>query len=164
MIVTSGLIVRPLEVYELPLCAPHGEGFFRDWPRHGTFDLETFLGNWMRLLTGGAMLWGAWKDDELIGGLGTVLQPDLYDGHLIAQECFLYVAPAHRKSTALLRLFTAYHAWADVQDAECRLEHLLNPDETGDPREVALAKLYTRLDYQPIAVAWSRPRLSERSR
>lgn len=162
-VATASLIVRPLEVYELPLCEPHGQGFYRDWPRHGIFDLETFIGHWTRLLSIGAVLFGAWKEEELIGGLGTVLQPDLYDGHRIAQECFLYVAPEHRQSTALLRLLTAYHDFADQHDAECRIEHLLSPDEV-DPREVKLAKLYRRLAYHPIAVAWSRPRLMERKR
>lgn len=153
--------IRPLTIMELSRCEPLGHQFHAEKHLPGTFSIDCLIEHWTHYLTCfESMLWGAWEDDALIGGLGAVIAPDEFDGRLTAREFFWYVGRPHRGGTAGMRLLQHFHAWADQHDVESRLVRLIDEGETMQGAQ--LDALYTRLDYQPVEIAWIRPRKSAR--
>ena len=157
---TSHLTIRPLAPWEIDLCIPSGYAFYREMGLSGTFVPAVFVQTWQTLFrTMPSDILSLWDDETLIGAFGVTLLPDLMDGRLTATEMFWYIDPAYRNGTGALRLLRAFEAWAEAHHAvECRLTHLLTTGEqTGDPTEVALARLYRRLGYVPLEVSWRKP-------
>lgn len=157
MIQTSCTTIRCLAPWEIDLCIPCGHAFYREMGLIGAFVPAVFVQTWQTLFrTIPSDILSLWHDETLIGAFGVTLLPDLMDGRLTATEMFWYIDPAHRKGTGALRLLRAFEDWADEHHAvECRLTHLLTAGEqTGDPTEVALARVYRRLGYAPTEVSW----------
>lgn len=152
--VETTLTVRALTVEELPLCVPLGQAFHQEWQQDGTFAPESFLRHWRYFLAAfPCAILGLWQGEALIGGISVMLAPDINTGRAMANEFFLYVDPAHRHGTGLLRLLRSFKAWGRERGAvKWRLEHLLGPDET--PHDIQLARVYQKLGYKPVNVGF----------
>ena len=163
MIATSAesMQVRPLEVYELPLCLPFGHAFFRELQLPGTFNEDVFLKNWTTYLTSyGARIFSLWEGETLIGGIGGMLAPDVFTGEKICQEFFWFIAPEYRHRTGALRLFKRFKRWGKESGASrLRMVRMLSADQsekltTGDD---ALDALYRTVGGRPIEIAYDIP-------
>ena len=79
-----------------------------------TLEQEHFLDHHLIQFEPGCWLWnGSLKkpsDQDLIGGLGVLPVPDVYDGRVTATELFWYLAPEHRHGTGAMRLLKAFEA------------------------------------------------------
>lgn len=151
------LMVRPLCIKELPLCVPHGEAFHREMQLPDTFASALFLENWTTFLSAyDAVILGLWQGEELIGGLGAMIAPNLNTGVLVATELFWFIAAAHRGGTGGLRLLRAYLAWARAHGAvRCQLAHFL--DSLESPRDGQFARLFTKMGGRPLEMFWEFP-------
>lgn len=153
-VATATMTIRPLTIEELPLCVPYGEQFHREKHVPGDFHPEIFVKNWTLFLNSGlGAIFGLWKDEELIGGLGCYLSPDITTGELVANEFFWFVRDEDRKGSWPLRLVYAYKDWGKAHGAvRWRMVHLLMANET--PSTVKLSHFYRRLGLRPIEVGF----------
>lgn len=145
--------IRPLKVHEIHLCTPFGEQFHQELHLPGQFIPEHFVNTWLMLLSScPSTILGLWQEDTLIGGLGGMIAPDLYDGRLYAQEFFWFIGKPHRHGTGALRLLRAFEQWArDHQATEIRMVHLVGS------QEVSLEALYRKLGYATVEVCYRKP-------
>lgn len=142
---TLPVTIRLLEPSELPLCIPLGQAFHAEFQLPGRLDPDVFIQNWTHLLSQcRSVIYSAWRDEVLIGGLGATIIPDLLDARPVAQEMFWFIAAEHRHGTAAMRLLGSFEAWAEVSGAtEKRVAHF--PRGPGAER---LAALYARMGYR----------------
>lgn len=140
--------IRHLTIGELPLCLPYGEQFHSELKLPGKFVDSTFMTTWMTFYTQcQATVIGLWKDGQLVGGLGALLSPDLNDGRLCGTEIFMFIDPAHRTGSGLLRLFRAYKSWVlEKGGEELRITHFLTEPE----RDEHFDRLYRSLGCRPL--------------
>lgn len=150
----SHLTIRALTVDELPLCEPFARGFYQEKQLPGEFSMDVFLKNWTLFLTSyPATLLTLWEGKDLLGGLGAMVTPDLFDGHLAATELFWYLKPEARHGLGAFQLVDAFEAWGHEHGAvEFRLAHMLMPGE--DPATVRLAPIYRRRKYRALEVSY----------
>lgn len=156
--VLSGVLtIRLLTPEEFSLCLPYGERFHREMDVPGVFSPETFLTKWGQFHSLGlGVIFGLWRGEELIGGLGGVTIPDLTTGQLVTSELFWYIQEASRHGTWPIRLLKTFRQWGKSQGAvRFRMVHLLRQDE--DPSTVKLASVYRHLGLRPIEVAYDGP-------
>ncbi len=148
------LTIRHLTIDELPLCEPFARGFFEEKKLPGTFSMDVFTQNWTAFLTKyPATILTLWRDTELLGGLGAMLTPDLFDGRLTATEMFWYMKPSARHGLGAFKLVDEFEAWGNRKGAvEFRLAHMLMPGE--DPAHVKLAPIYKRRKYRALEVSY----------
>lgn len=151
---TSVMTIRPLMLDEIYLCVPFGYLFHDEKKVPGTFNPEVFMKNWTLFInSGNGTIFGLWKGDELIGGLGGYIFPDITTGESVANEFFWFVQKEDRKGSWPLRLRETYKSWAKERGAiRHRLVHLLEPNET--PSTVRLAHVYRRWGMTPIEVVF----------
>lgn len=154
MIAEHTMTIRPLTVEELPGCVPFAQAFHTELQLPGTLIPEVFVRNWTMFLTQyPAVVLSLWHDDQLRGGLGAMIVPDLLDGRLTATEMFWFVTPEARHGLDAWKLVEAFEAWGDAHFVdEYRVAHMLLPGE--DPGTVRLAPLYKRKHYRPLEVSW----------
>lgn len=157
IVVAPACTIRILTPGEFPLCLPYGERFHQEMDVPGLFSPETFLTKWGQFYTLDlGAIFGLWRGDELIGGLGGVAVPDLTTGQLIASELFWYVREDSRYGTWPIRLVKTFQHWGRDRGAvRFRMVHLLRHDE--DPSTVKLASVYRHLGLRPIEVAYDGP-------
>ncbi|MBF0260273.1 MAG: hypothetical protein HQL97_00375 [Magnetococcales bacterium] len=148
------LTIRPLTIAELPLCESFARGFFEEKKLPGTFSMETFIQNWTAFLTQyQATILTLWDGPDLLGGLGAMITPDLFDGRLTATEMFWYLKPQARHGLGAFKLVDEFEAWGDSKGAvEFRLAHMLMPGES--PATVKLAPIYKRRKYRALEVSY----------
>lgn len=153
-VLTPAQTIRALTVKELPLCLPFGEAFIDEKHLPGPFNADVFLRNWTTFLTSyPSVIFGLWKDEELIGGLGGMIFPDLNTGQSIGIEFFWYVGKEYRGSIGSARLVLRFKKWAKERGAvRWRMIHLLDPDETAS--SVKLAGFYEGVGLKPIEVGY----------
>jgi GNAT superfamily N-acetyltransferase len=105
---------------------------------------EQFFNTVRQFISAGmGVVLGLYEEDSLIGAIGGILYPDLFDGELMATEIFWYVDPARRGKG--LRLLKGFEQWAKDHDAKrVVMVHLsyLAPEK--------LEKFYTRQGYTPL--------------
>lgn len=144
------LTVRSLEVFELPVCLPFGEAFFRELALPGTFNPDAFLKHWQTFLTSyPATILVLEEQGQVIGGIGGLATADVYTGELVAHEFFWYIDQAHRGGTGAFRLLRAFKAWAQEHGAtRLRLSHMLGLNEDK------LEAMYRHLGFRPIEVGY----------
>jgi hypothetical protein len=149
--------IRPIKAHEIHLCVPFGEAFHAELHLAGEFIPECFVTNWLMFLASDhAVILGLWKDGALIGGLGGMLAPDLYDGRLYAQEFFWFIGKDHRSGTGALRLLRAFEQWATARHAtELRMVHLVG--EQADD----LDAFYKKLGYATVEVGYRKPLMKD---
>jgi hypothetical protein len=146
-----------MTVKELPLCLPFGEAFMQEKHIPGVFNPDVFLKNWTTFLTSyPAAIFGLWKDEQLIGGIGGMIHPDLNTGQRIAVEFFWYVGHEHRHTIGSIKLVRRWKRWAKENGAvRWRMIHLLDVDETAS--SVKLASFYEKQGLRPIEVGFDGP-------
>jgi hypothetical protein len=146
------ITIRKLTVDELPRCESFARAFYVEKQIPGAFTMDRFLATWTHFLTSAeSALFGLWVEGELVGGLGALITPDLYDGRMTATELFWYVTPEARNGLHAWKLVEAFEAWGEAHYVdEYRLTHILLPGE--DPSTVRLAPLYKRKKYRAIEV------------
>lgn len=148
------MIIRSLIRAELPLCVEHGQAFHAEFQLTGAFVPEVFLRNWNMFYERqiGTVL-SLWADDSLVGGIGGLLTPDLFDDRLCATEIFWFVGKTHRRGSGAIRLLDAYEQWAFSSGAvECRLVYL-----NGGEQDARLHALYERRGYRIRETGWAKP-------
>lgn len=147
--------IRHLLKDELPLCLEHGKAFHKEFNLAGSFVPEVFIRNWNIFYERniGTVL-TLWDDRHtLIGGLGGLLAPDLFDARLCASEIFWFVAKEHRAGSGALRLLKAYEDWAFEQGAvEARLVFL-----KGGVADERLEKVYRKMGYREREIGFYKP-------
>lgn len=149
-------MIRPLEKDELPRCIEHGKAFHAEFQLAGEFIPEVFLRNWNTFYDRqiGTVL-SLWHDDQLIGGLGGFLAPDLFDDRLCATEIFWFVSKPFRTGSGAIRLLDAYERWSFISGAvECRLLYLNGEDGAQDER---FHRLYRSRGYYMRETGWIKP-------
>lgn len=153
--------IRALDVNELWLCSQFGEDFHNEKLLADDFSFEAFHQHWTAFYQQeiGVIL-GLFDDkDQLIGGIGGMVGPDLTSGKIKLYELFWYVDRDKRHSTGRwpLRLVYRLRAWGKSKGATgFRMIHLLLPGET--PSSVALADIYIKvLHMQPREVCFEGP-------
>ncbi len=137
------LSTRPLTIDALPLCVPFGRQFFEEFELRGVFNPEHFLNTWT------AFFWavpstviGLYHNEELIGGLGAIVSPDMFTGDKVATELFWYIGASNRSGTGALRLLRAYEEWGlRLQVDELRIAHFKMKNDAQ------LQRMYERRGY-----------------
>lgn len=151
------LSIRPLTVEELPRCESFAQAFHAEYALPGTFSLSSFRCQWEAFLTTpgmAAVILGLFKGGVLIGGFGAMMAPEVNTGRLDANELFWFIEGRHRSGSGALRLLRAFEQWGAAHHAEgFKIVHLL-----GGPSSEPLARLYQKLGYRPIEVAYFKPR------
>lgn len=151
------LTIRHLTVTELPLCESFARGFFEEKKLPGEFCLDIFIMNWTAFLTKHpATILTLWDGPDLLGGLGAMIVPDLFDGRLTATEMFWYLKPQARHGLGSFKLVDEFEVWGDRHGAtEFRIAHMLMPGES--PAAVRLAPIYKRKKYRALEVSYIKP-------
>ena len=151
---TEKMLIRPLTLDEISLCLPFGYLFHAEKSIPGAFNPDVFTKNWHQFIGSGmGVIFGLWKDEVLIGGIGGFVFPDITSGELVANEFFWFVQKADRRGSWPLRLRSAYKAWAKAMGAiRYRMVHILEPNET--PSTVRLAHVYRRDGMRAIEVVY----------
>lgn len=149
--------IRPLTVDDLPRCYEYGRLFHAERHVTGTFSEEVFLKNWTLFLQSPiAVLFGLWRDDELVGGIGGICVADLTSGDMAANELFWYVHPSARGGSWPLRLVARFREWGkELGAVRLRMVHMLV--EGDDPMAGKLPKFYERLGLRACDVAFDGP-------
>lgn len=150
---TSALSLSMLSLEELASCVPFGQKFHAEMKLPGAFIPDVFMKNWTMFLTAyRSVIWTLRKGDELIGGLGGMIVPDLLDGRQCAHEFFWFIDQAHRTGTGAIRLLDRFEAWGSEQGAvEVRMVHLVgNHDEQ-------LKRIYEKRGYRCIEMNYCKP-------
>ena len=118
---------------------------------------SVFTRNWTNFLTTQiARIFSAWRGDDLVGGLGGLVHPDLNDDRIVATEMFWFVMPHERDrpgSMTAVRLLKQFMQWGDAHAVETRLAHMV-----GGGNDAQLDRLYRKLGYQQLEVGYYRPR------
>lgn len=146
--------IRALTCEELPLCIDHGKAFHAEFHLDGQFIPEVFLRNWTHFYDRkiGVVL-SLWDDHQLIGGLGGLLAPDLFDDRLCANEIFWFVSNPYRTGRGGIRLLDGYERWAfDNGAVEARLVYL-----NGGEHDEGIHRFYARRGYQIRETGWCKP-------
>jgi len=151
---TKTMAIRALNVKDLPLCVPFGHAFIEEKHLPGPFNPEVFLKNWTFFLTKyPSVIFGLWKDGELIGAIGGMISPDLNTGQLLAVEFFWYVGQAHRGAPGSIKLVRRFKSWGEENGASrWKMIHLLDEGET--PSDVRLGRVYAKLGLTPSEVGF----------
>lgn len=147
------IAIRPLKIHEVHDCVPFGQAFHDELKLAGSFIPQCFVDNWITFLsTYPAVIFGLFNDGALIGGLGGMVAPDLYDARLYAQEFFWFIGKEHRSGSGALRLLRAFEQWAiEKQATELRMVHLVG-DQAND-----LEAFYRSLGYVKVEVCYRKP-------
>lgn len=146
--------IQQLSIHELHLCVPFGEAFHREMKIPGAFIGQKFVDSWIGILsTVPSTILLLRHQNEVIGGLGGAITPDLNDGRLCAQELFWFVDPAHRGGSGSVRLVRAFEEWAQSKGAvEVRMVRLLT---AGDSER--LDAFYTARGYGRLEIHYWKP-------
>lgn len=154
MIETASYVIRPVMLEDLPKCLPFGQAFMTEKQVPGRFSPETFLKAWTSFLASGqGIIYGLWNGEDLAGGLGGFVYPDLNTGETCAIEAFWYVGKDDRGTTWPVRLVHAFRKWGKKHGAtRFRMIHLLMEGE--DPSTVKLAGYYQKIGLRPIEVVY----------
>lgn len=155
------MYIRELDVEELWLCSQFGEDFHNEKLLADDFSFDAFHTTWTSFYQQKiGIIFGLFDDEEqLIGGIGGMVAPDLTSGKLKLHELFWYVDREKRQSTGRwpLRLVYTLRTWGKSKGATgFRMIHLLLPGET--PSSVVLADIYVKvLHMRPLEVCFEGP-------
>lgn len=127
-----------------------GRKFYAHVGLGSQFHEKTFVEMWNALMRlGVAAMWVA--GNPIIGSLGAILSPGIFDGVVTVQECFWFVDPEHRKLSGL-KLFGAMERWAvEVGAKRILMAHV---DQVDD--ESSVAKFYVRSGFRKLETVYVR--------
>ena len=110
-------MIRQLTIDDLELILPLGLVFSKEAQYPGGFVPEIFIRNWKGHLENGfGVIFGMFKDEQLVGILGGFDYSDPNNDDLVAMETFWYVAKEHRGGG--IKLLDAFEAWAKERGAK----------------------------------------------
>ena len=126
-----------------------GPSFFAESKLPGQFKLESFVNSWHTILKLGAgALFRADRRGELVGMIGGLICPDLYDGEIVCHTSFWFVVPTARGRLSI-QLLEAFEDWArEVGAKRVVVTHLSSVESLG--------LLYSRRGYQPLERSYVR--------
>ena len=116
-----------------------------------TFNLARFIEVWTTLLSGGrAVIFADRRAGAIVGTIGGILHPDLYDtAREVADEFFWFVRPEHRG--AGLALYREFEQWARDRGAhEIQMCHL------RDVMPEKVERFYLRAGFHPIETRYAK--------
>ena len=147
------LTIRTLRQDEFPKAVPICEAFYRECNGHlgDAFDGQQFLNTMNDLaLLYQFCFFGVWNGDELLGGLGAYIQPDIFEAGIVAHDLFIYIKPEYRGQTPLRTLIHTYEQWARERGAKyAYLVHL----EHG-PFKDKFARVFDISNYRKMETAY----------
>lgn len=109
------ITIRPVRQHEVAQCVHHGRAFFESRKLCGEFIPDRFIAFWNGLLQSGmGTIIGAWRNEDLLGGIGGGVYPEPYSGVLVAQEMFWWFPNGGRSA---VRLVLEFESWAGRQGA-----------------------------------------------
>lgn len=142
--------IVPLRAHELHLCVPFGHEFHSELNLPGEFIPDCFVNTWLGFLSSfPSVILGMWKEGALVGGIGGIVAPDLYDGRLYAQELFWFVGKAYRHGSGAIRLIKEFEQWALSKRAvEVRMSAFAGPESDH------IRAVYEKLGYAKLEVGY----------
>lgn len=146
----DALTIARLPIEKLAACVPFAQRFHAEMKLPGKLLETVWLKNWTTFLSSyNAEIHALYKGEELIGGLGGMIVPDLLDGRMCAHEMFWFMHPDHRTGTGAIRLLKHFERWGAIQGAvEVRMVHLVgNHDEQ-------LKRIYEKLGYSCLEMCY----------
>lgn len=162
------LSVRPLTLKELRLCEPYGQAFFSEKGLPGEFSIAAFVKKWTAYITQyNGILLGLWDGEQLVGGLGGMVAPDINTDELSAIEFLLFIDPRYRGGDGWVRLVERFWQFGQAKGAtRKRLATMLLPDEDpffrksreGRSMARALDRIYRkRWGLRPVEIGYDGP-------
>lgn len=144
--------VQSIEEVNTVEFAKLGELFFAECRLPGKFDFIITLSNWSRLL--GLNIGAIWialdKDNTtIIGAIGAMIYPDLWNNDLVAMETFWFIHPDKRAGLTALKLLHEYEAWAKDRGAK-----RIIMSNVCSPNMQVLRKIYEAKGYRPVDVSY----------
>lgn len=142
--------IRALLSTEVNLCVEGGESFFSEGHMPGGFEKESFIKAWMTLIESGVgTILGIFDGSTIVGALGCIFGPNLFNAKPILTEAFWYVLPQHRGGTAGIKLLRAFEHLGQSKGAKLlAMVHLkkLQPEK--------LANLFIKMGYSEVETAF----------
>jgi GNAT superfamily N-acetyltransferase len=134
-----------------PLC----EAFAAESTLDVQFDYDQFSNQYQKLIdTGYAKLWVAEVGGVVVGAIGGVQHPHMFNGQPSVMEAFWFVNKDHRNGLIAIRLLRSLERWAMELNAQnLIMAHLesLNPDRLGEFYE---KQGYKRLETHYAKTLW----------
>jgi GNAT superfamily N-acetyltransferase len=119
------------------------------------FNYDHFSSTFQQLMdTGFAKLWVAEVGGDVVGAIGGVQFPHLFNGKPSVMESFWYVHPDHRHGLIAMRLLRSLERWAgEIKAQHIIMAHLdtLNPERIGEFYE---KQGYKRLETHYAKALW----------
>lgn len=125
------------------------QAFYEGSGLPGTFKQESFINTWTKFLAlkiGVIYVWVI--DDRICGGIGGLINPDPYDGEIVAQELFWFVEP-NAGFKAALKLYECLESWAIEQKAK-----RLNMACVCNQHMASLRKFYEKRGFKPVDISY----------
>lgn len=139
--------LRLLKSDEVPLCYEGGVSFFLEGNMPGGFEPEAFRKSYSSLIDiGVGYIIGLFEDDgPIMGALGGMICPALFNFKTMSVESFWYVLPRYRRGRAGLLLFDEFERYSVERGAK-----LLAMIHLDNLQPESLRKLYVRRGYRLI--------------
>lgn len=133
-----------------PAVLEMGGLFFKEARLPGSFVAEKFVSAWSQIMSMDfGTVWIATTPEEVVGTMGVLIHPDMYDGKLVAQEAFWFMHPNHRTGMHAVRLYYAFEAWAKERGAE-----RISMSNTFNGSVEKTRKFYMKLGYRAVDVSY----------
>lgn len=145
-------MVRELTPDEVPLTFPIGHAFSRE--AGVPFAEEPFLACWQNIFAVGmGVIFGIDSPDgsRLDGSIGAVLAPAMFDGAMVATECWWFVHPECRDRAIGPTLMSHFEAWARSKGAK-----RLTMVNLHAGRLAEVAAIYQKLGFTPLETHWQK--------
>lgn len=121
--------------------AQQGQRFFAEGRLPGKLVTAHFVASWRTLLERGmGEIFVLRENGEVIGALGALVYPDMYDGEPVATEAFWWVKPERRGQG--MRLLQEFEEWA--RECGCRRMLMVHLESL---QPMALGRIYERRGY-----------------
>lgn len=110
------MISRVYKMADFGLTEEFAQSFSNEIQR--PFNMDHFCEVWDGIIKAGlGAIWKYESEDAMVGTLGAVIAPDMFDGELVATEAVWYVSPAARTGRAAYDLWSEFELWAKASMA-----------------------------------------------
>jgi hypothetical protein len=125
-----------------------GSQFFLEFKLPGIFSGDYFIAVWEEILRGGSgAMWVSIQNNDIVGGIGGVLSPDLFTGDTMAMEAFWFMRRDCRGSFDSVKLLTTFEEWGIQVGAKRIVMIHLCPDNYS---HLQAESVYQRRGYIPL--------------
>ena len=143
-------MIEPVTIDQLRELEDAARAFYASSAALRTFNLARFVEVWTILLSGGRAAIFAERRGAVVGAIGGILHPDLYDpSREVADEFFWFVLPEHRG--AGVALYRAFERWARERGA-----HQIQMCHLTDVMPAKVSRFYERAGFQPIETRYAK--------